>query len=221
MFLTIPDVLTAEDVARVCEKSAGLNWRDGRETAGRAARTVKENLQANMKSEIGQGLHEFILKAISSNVAVKSMARPKRYSRLMLSRTENGGHYGHHVDNALMTVETRQMRTDLSFTLFLSDPASYEGGELTLLTAAGEFAAKPAAGSLILYPSGAIHEVKPVTSGTRLACVGWIESRIQRADQREILFDLESVRAATPKASKEQRLVLDKTISNLIRMWAR
>lgn len=221
MFLTIPDVLTARDVERVRQKSESLDWRDGRETAGRSARTVKDNLQADLKSELGQGLHEFMLKAISSNVAVKSMARPKRFSRLLLSRTENGGHYGHHVDNALMSVETRQMRTDLSFTLFLSEPETYEGGELSLLTAAGDFTAKPKAGSLVLYPSGAIHEVKPVTSGARLACVGWIESRIQRADQREILFDLEGVRAALPKGTREQKLVLDKTISNLLRMWSR
>ncbi|MGB3626369.1 MAG: Fe2+-dependent dioxygenase [Henriciella sp.] len=221
MFLTIPDILTAEDVERVRQKAGSLDWRDGRSTAGRSARSVKENLQADMKSELGQGLHEFLLNAISSNLAVKSIARPKRFSRLLLSRTQDGGHYGHHVDNALMTADSRKMRTDLSFTLFLSDPDIYEGGELSLVTAAGDFAAKPKAGSLILYPSGSIHEVKPVTSGVRLACVGWIESRIQRADEREILFDLEGVREALPKSAREQKLVLDKTVSNLIRMWAR
>ena len=221
MFLTIPDVLVAEDIDRIRNKADALTWNDGRETAGRNAREVKSNLQANLKSEAGQGVHEFLLKAISGHPALRSMARPKRFSRLLLSRTEDGGQYGFHVDNALMTAEGRQMRTDLSFTLFLSDPDTYEGGELHLVTSAGDFEAKPAAGTLILYPSGAIHEVKPVTSGIRLACVGWIESRIQRADQREVLFDLETVRAAMPKGTREQRLVLDKTISNLIRMWAR
>jgi PKHD-type hydroxylase len=111
------------------------------------------------------------------------------------------------------------VRTDISFTLFLSDPDSYQGGALTLSTAAGDFTAKPEAGTLVLYPSGAIHQVEPVTEGSRLACVGWIESRIRRADQRELLVDLEAVRASfSPKA--EQRLALDKSISNLIRMWA-
>ena len=221
MFLTIPDVLVPEDVARIRDKAKALKWHDGRETAGRTAREVKSNLQADLKSDAGQGVHDFLMKAISGNAALRSMARPKRFSRLLLSRTEDGGHYGYHVDNALMSADGRQMRTDLSFTLFLSDPDTYEGGELHLITPAGDFEAKPSSGTVILYPSGAIHEVKPVTSGSRLACVGWIESRVQRADQREILFDLETVRAAMPKGTREQKLVLDKTISNLIRMWAR
>ncbi|MEM5515661.1 Fe2+-dependent dioxygenase [Henriciella sp. AS95] len=221
MFLTIPDVLKKRDIERVRKKSAELDWRDGRETAGRTARTVKANLQANLKSDLGQGLHDFMMTALSANQTVKTMARPRRFSRLLLSRTEGEGHYGFHVDNALMSSDGRQMRTDLSFTIFLSDPDSYEGGELHLLTSAGDFTAKPDAGTMILYPSGAIHEVRPVTSGSRLACVGWIESRVQRADQREILFDLETTRAALPKGTREQKLILDKTISNLIRMWAR
>ncbi|GGB71911.1 Fe2+-dependent dioxygenase [Henriciella pelagia] len=220
MFLTIPGILSKTDVKRVLEKAGALDWRDGRETAGRTARAVKSNLQADLKSEAGQGLHDFLMSAISADATMKAMARPKRYSRLLLSRTEGGGHYGFHVDNALMSTDGRQMRTDLSFTLFLSAPETYEGGELHLLTAAGDFMAKPEAGTMILYPSGAIHQVKPVTKGSRIACVGWIESRIQRADQREILFDLESTRAALPKGTREQKLILDKTISNLIRMWA-
>ena len=119
-----------------------------------------------------------------------------------------------------MGKDGQQLRTDLSFTLFLSDPDSYEGGELNLSMTAGDIDAKPAAGTLILYPSGAIHQVKPVTSGSRLACIGWIESRIQRDDQREILFDLETVRANLKRAEADQRLLLDKSISNLIRMWS-
>ncbi len=220
MFFTVPDVLKAADISRATKKAATLDWIDGRITAGHSARVVKSNLQADLKTLAGQGLHDFLMNAISSNKTVRSFARPKQFSRLLLSKTENSGHYGFHVDNAIMGSDGKQLRTDLSFTLFLSDPSSYEGGELNLMTSAGDFEAKPAAGTLILYPSGSIHQVKPVTSGMRLACVGWIESRIQRADQREILVDLESVRATMPKTSVEQRLVLDKTISNLIRMWA-
>lgn len=220
MFFTVPDILKPADINRVIKKADALEWIDGRTTAGRAARAVKSNLQADLRTEEGQGLHDFLMNAVSTHKIVRGFARPRRFSRLMLSRTEGGGHYGFHVDNALMGSDGKQLRTDLSFTLFLSDPATYEGGELCLMTSAGDFEAKPAAGTMILYPSGAIHQVKPVTSGFRLACVGWIESRIQRADQREILFDLESVRATLPKSSTEQRLVLDKTISNLIRMWA-
>ena len=220
MFFTVSDVLPSEDAARIRKKAAKLEWADGRSTAGRAARNVKSNLQADLTSDVGQGVHDFLMKAVSGHRTVRSLARPRQFSRLLLSRTEDGGHYGFHVDNAIMGSDGKQIRTDLSFTLFLSEPDTYEGGELCLSTAAGEFNAKPAAGTLIIYPSGAIHQVRPVTAGSRLACIGWIESRIQRADQREILFDLENVRSAMPKASSEQRLMLDKTISNLIRMWA-
>mgnify|MGYP003123975193 FL=1 len=219
MFFTIPEILNAEDVDRVRKKSAAIDWRDGKLTAGRTAKQVKSNLQADLSSRAGKGLHDFLLKAVSGNDALKAVARPKRFSRLLLSRTEDQGHYGFHVDNAIMGSGEANVRTDLSFTLFLSDPASYEGGALTLSTTAGDFTAKPEAGTLVLYPSGAIHRVEPVTSGSRLACVGWIESRIRRADQRELLSDLEALRATlSPKA--EQRLILDKSISNLIRMWA-
>lgn len=220
MFFTIPDILAPEDVARVRDKAEALDWVDGKTTAGRAARAVKSNLQANLKSPAGQGLHDFLMTAIKGNTLLKSLARPRRMSRLILSLTEDGGHYGFHVDNAIMGGEDSPLRTDLSFTLFLSDPETYAGGQLCLSTSAGEFEARPEAGTLILYPSGAIHQVRPVTAGSRLACVGWIESRVQRADQREALSDLEGLRASLPKSSTEQRLLLDKTISNLIRMWA-
>ena len=220
MYFSVPGLLSQEDIDRVREKIAHLEWSDGRMTAGRTAKTVKSNLQADLGTELGQGLHDFLMRAISSHSLLKKLARPKRFSRLLLSWTEGGGHYGYHVDNAIMGKDGHQLRTDLSFTLFLSDPDSYEGGELNLSMTAGDIDAKPAAGTLILYPSGAIHQVKPVTSGSRLACIGWIESRIQRADQREILFDLETVRANLKRAEADQRLLLDKSISNLIRMWS-
>ena len=220
MFHTISDLLPAEDLDRVRRKAAGLDWKDGRKTAGRTAREVKSNLQADLTTPAGQGLHDFLMRAISGHGTLRMLARPARFSRLLLSRTEAGGQYGLHVDNALMGSGDTELRTDLSFTLFLSDPEAYEGGELCLSTSAGAYEAKPAAGSLVIYPSGAIHEVRPVASGSRLACVGWIQSRIQRADQREILFDLDTLRASLPETATAQRLALDKTVSNLIRMWA-
>ena len=220
MYFTVSDVLQPADIELVRSKSADLTWRDGRKTAGRTAQAVKSNLQADLTSKAGEGLHDFLMKAINRHTLIQRLARPKRISRLLLSRTEGGGQYGAHVDNAIMGRGGPQLRTDLSFTLFLSDPESYEGGELTLMTPSGTFQAKPPAGTAILYPSGALHEVRPVTSGSRLACVGWIESRIQRADQREVLYDLETVRDAFGQNASDQKLLLDKTISNLIRMWA-
>ncbi len=111
-----------------------------------------------------------------------------------------------------------RLRTDVSFTLFLSDPATYEGGALLIDGLDGEREHRPAAGSAVLYDTGRLHQVTPVTSGERLAAVGWIQSLIRRPDQRELLFDLERVRATLPDG--EPRLLTDRTIGNLQRMWA-
>ena len=162
MFLTIANVLSTEDVQRVQAKASSLPWHDGARTAGARARNVKRNLQADLTTEPGEALHDFLLSAISRHPVLKAAAWPRRFSRLLLSRSEEGGGYGQHVDNALIGEGATRMRTDLSFTLFLSDPDLYQGGELAIEGQGGEFAAKPAAGDLILYPSGAIHEVRPV-----------------------------------------------------------
>jgi len=118
----------------------------------------------------------------------------------------------------------KRIRTDLSFTLWLTPPGEYDGGELVIHTAGMTQEVKGEAGHLVLYPSGALHEVKPVTRGTRIVCVGWIESLIADAARREILFDLENLRASLRQqltAQSAELLTLDKTIANLLRMWAR
>ena len=128
-----------------------------------------------------------------------------------------------HIDNALMARGGEKLRTDISFTLFLSEPDSYEGGELVIEHPGFSQALKPAAGDLVLYPSTSLHEVRPVTSGQRLVCVGWAESRVRDAAQREILFDLENISAslrASDTADAMTRLTLSKSISNLLRLWA-
>ena len=116
----------------------------------------------------------------------------------------------------------RRLRTDLSFTIFLSDPSTYDGGELAVDTPSGEHIVKPDAGDLVLYPSTTLHEVRPVTSGERVVCVGWIESAVRDAAAREILFDLENLRATLVQqhdAQSPEMLTLAKAISNLLRLW--
>lgn len=203
---------------------APLSWRDGRATAGTRARAVKQNEQAIMDDVHGMALRDRLRPLIAENPVVKAAARPRRLSPLLISRTENGGHYGAHIDNALMGKGDARMRSDLSFTLFLSDPADYEGGELVIHAAGMTQSVKEAAGTLVLYPSSSIHEVRPVTGGTRIVCVGWIESLIADHAQRELLFDLENLRVSlqqTLPQSSAELLTLDKSIANLMRMWAR
>ncbi|MGB5870985.1 MAG: Fe2+-dependent dioxygenase, partial [Albidovulum sp.] len=156
--------------------------------------------------------------ALAANALFQSAARPRAMTPLILSRYRAGQTYGLHVDDALMG----GIRTDISFTLFLSDPETYDGGALIVEDMAEARAFKPGAGDLILYPSTTLHRVEPVTRGSRLAMVGWVQSWIRHADQREILFDLdravEEAHAVGGKSAQFDRLA--KTRSNLLRMWA-
>ncbi len=224
MILVVDAIPEVEHLAAIHERIALLTWRDGRETAGATAREVKRNEQAAMDSTAGRALQAEIDGIVSQHPIVRAAAWPRRVSPLLISRTADGGHYGPHVDNALMGKGDKRLRTDLSFTLFLTPPGDYEGGELVIHTAGLTQEVKAEAGHLVLYPSGAIHEVKPVTRGTRIVCVGWIESLIEDPARREILFDMENLRASLrtqlPSQSAEL-LTLDKTIANLLRMWAR
>jgi len=144
--------------------------------------------------------------------------RPKALTPILFSRYEPGMRYGSHVDDPLM----QGLRTDVSFTLFLSDPESYDGGELVIEGASGEDAVKLVAGSLIAYQSTALHRVAEVTRGERLAAVGWARSYVRDGAQRELLFELDTARQqlfAREGKSAEYDLV-SKSLANLMRMWA-
>lgn len=224
MILAIHAIPDPGDLAAFHDRIALLDWRDGRETAGAVAREVKRNEQAAMGSPPGRALQDEITRSLADHPVIRAAAQPRRFSPLLISRTADGGHYGAHVDNALMGKGDKRIRTDLSFTLWLTPPGEYDGGELVIHTAGMTQEVKGEAGHLVLYPSGALHEVKPVTRGTRIVCVGWIESLIADAARREILFDLENLRASLRQqltAQSAELLTLDKTIANLLRMWAR
>ncbi|MDT8279551.1 MAG: Fe2+-dependent dioxygenase [Erythrobacter sp.] len=224
MILDINALSDAEHLAALRARIDLLEWRDGRETAGGVARQVKRNLQAAMDTAAGRRVQDELLPIIAENAVVKAAAQPRRFSPLIISKTEVGGQYGAHVDNALMGKGSARLRTDLSFTLFLTPPSQYDGGELVIHAAGMTQEVKGEAGHLVLYPSASIHEVKPVTRGTRIVCVGWIESVIVDQAQRDMLFDLENLRTAlrqTLPLQSTELLTLDKTIVNLLRMWAR
>jgi PKHD-type hydroxylase len=224
MILVINALDDAAHLAALRERIGLLEWRDGRETAGAVARAVKRNLQAAMDSAPGRALQDELSRLIEDNAVIKAAAQPRRFSPLLISKTGVDGRYGAHVDNAMMGKGARRLRSDLSFTMFLTPPGEYEGGELVIHAAGMTQELKGEAGYLVLYPSGSIHEVKPVTRGERIVCVGWIESLVADAGQREMLFDLENLRTALRQklpAQSAELLTLDKTIANLLRMWAR
>lgn len=217
--LTVAEALPREDVLRIREALAAAPFKDGKATAGATARAVKRNVQADGADGQVGALKRFVREALERHELFTAYARPARWSELLFSRYRPGDAYGLHVDAATMTAEGGgRLRTDLSFTLFLSDPEDYEGGALLLDGLDGEREARPAAGSLVVYGTGVLHQVTPVTRGERLACVGWVQSLVRRADQREVLFDLARAQAATPEGGT--RLLLSKSVGDLVRMWA-
>lgn len=217
MMMLIDSLLFPPEVRVLREAAAQLAFGDGRATAGAHAREVKANDQALPAPELDAILAK-VETTLAANPLFRSAARPKALTRLILSRYREGQTYGLHVDDALM----QGLRTDLSFTLFLSDPETYDGGALIIEDTFEARAIKPAAGDLILYPSTTLHRVEPVTRGERLAVVGWVQSLIRDGAQREILFDLDqsvdACFAAEGKSAQFDRLA--KTRSNLLRMWA-
>ncbi|MEM8935089.1 MAG: Fe2+-dependent dioxygenase [Pseudomonadota bacterium] len=224
MLLTISGVLENDDLHRLRKDVSNFAWRDGKKTAGKTASGVKHNEQLDLNSAKGRALQETIIQALSKNPVLAAAARPRQFSNLLISRTHAGGRYGPHIDNALMRKGGARLRTDLSFTLFLSDPDQYDGGELIVHSAGAAQSLKGNAGDLVLYPSSSIHEVAQVKRGARLVCAGWIESVIADVAQRELLFDLQNLRVSlsgTLPAQSAELLTLDKTIANLLRMWAK
>ena len=217
MYYIIADVLTPAEVAEAVATLDTARFVDGRATAGWHAKLVKNNLQATTNDAVAR-LRETLAARINGNALFRLASRPKQLTPLILSRYEPGMAYGSHVDDALM----QGMRTDVSFTLFLSDPASYEGGALVIETPGGEDDVKLPAGSLVAYPSTSLHHVAEVTSGARLAAVGWARSFVRDSARREMLFDLDTARQQIfQKDGKTPAFdLLSKASANLLRMWA-
>jgi PKHD-type hydroxylase len=217
MFLRIGGVLSPPELNAIIEALEKVDFEDGKRTAGWHARQVKQNEQATI-SPATEAVLTKARQALLANDVFIAAARPKRFVKLLVSRYQTGMTYGTHVDDALMERE----RTDLSFTLFLSDPAHYEGGELVIEDTLEDRSIKLAAGELILYPSGALHRVEPIRRGKRLAIVGWIRSYVRDPAQREILFDLElTLRELFDREGKTPIFNrLAKTRTNLLRLWA-
>jgi PKHD-type hydroxylase len=217
MQIVIGNVLSADEVATVTATLARASFVDGRATAGFAARLVKDNLQAEGADRSLETIRKLVAERILGHDVFRMAVRPKALSPLLFSRYEPGMHYGGHVDDALMD----GMRIDVAFTLFLSDPASYDGGELTIESAAGEETFKLDPGALVAYPATSLHRVADVTRGERLAAVGWARSFIRDPARRELLFDLDTARRqlfARDGKSAEFDL-LAKSFANLMRMW--
>jgi len=192
------------------------NWEDGGETAGSHASIVKNNLQLNRNSEVSKKYSQFVNKKILSSQLIKSFSLPKRIHGIMFTKSSKNMHYGRHIDNPYMS----SGRSDLSFTLSLTNKNLYKGGELIIETMNSEEKFKLNAGEIIIYPSSYLHSVNEITDGERLVCVGWIESYVKSTEEREYLFDLDAgARGLLAKYGRSDEVdLIFKSYSNLLRI---
>jgi len=226
MLVHIPNLLTADQVAHFRQQLDANNapWIDGRVTAGHQGVHVKQNRQIAEGSPLAIELGHIVLAALERHPLFISAALPNRIYPPMFNRYEGGMHFGNHVDGSirLLPGTSDKIRTDLSATLFLASPESYDGGELLIEDTYGTHTVKLSAGDMILYPASSLHRVNPVTRGTRLACFFWIQSMVRDDSQRTMLFDLDNAiqQLTATNADGASRIKLTGIYHNLLRMWA-
>ena len=228
MFLHIPQVLTADEVALFRQQlwAPDAPWVDGARSAGGQAVHQKNNLQLAQDSELSAQLQGLVKAALARNALFFSAALPRRIYNPLFNRYGDGAnYYGNHVDSAVMhsKADNCWVRSDLSCTLFLTPPDEYDGGELVATEAWGEKRVKLPAGDLILYPSSTVHQVSPVTRGQRISSFFWVESMVRGLEQRQLLFDMDMalLRLRQSVGEKDPSVIaLSGTYHNLLRMWA-
>jgi PKHD-type hydroxylase len=193
MLLHIPDVLTVDQVQRARRRLDEADWVDGRVTAGHQSVRVKNNIQLPEDHQVAMELGDLILEALQRNPLFVSAALPLRVFPPLFNRYEGGHAFGSHVDNAIRQIRgtPHRIRTDLSATLFFSEPGEYDGGELRVEDTYGAHSIKLPAGHMVLYPSTSLHHVRPVTRGIRTASFFWIQSMVRDDGERALLFDLD------------------------------
>jgi len=225
MLLVIERLLAADEVVLLRRELAGAAWKDGAQTAGTRSVTVKQNMQLSVSDPHARELGNRILSALGHNSLFVSASLAEKIFPPVFNCYQGGGHYGSHVDSALMRVPGADitLRSDLSATIFLSDPESYEGGELVIESEYGAQEVKLQAGDMVLYPSNSLHQVAPVTEGQRLAAVTWIQSAVADGAARAMLFDLDqAIQSLSVGRSMTdpdiERLV--HVYHNLLRRWA-
>ena len=224
MLLHVPGVLAAEQVADLRRRLDETDWVDGRATVGEQGARVKRNRQLDEFSPVGAALGREVLAALARHPLYASAALPMRHMPPLFNRYEGGEHYGLHIDGAVRAVPgtALQMRTDLSCTLFLSEPEDYEGGELVIVDTYGTHEVKLPAGDLVLYPSTSRHRVEPVSAGVRVASFFWVQSLVRDDWQRTMLFELDqNIQALRAQVGDNEAVVgLTGHYHNLLRQWA-
>ncbi|GBQ10056.1 Fe2+-dependent dioxygenase [Swaminathania salitolerans] len=225
MLVHIPGVLTREELEFCLETLERAAWRDGRATAGQQSAKAKNNLQIPQDSEESRVLGEVVLQALGRNPVFNSAALPLRVYPPLFNRYDTGMAFGAHVDNAIRPIPDTgfRIRTDVSSTLFLTGPESYDGGELVIQDTYGEQRVRLPAGDMVVYPATSLHRVSPVTRGSRWASFFWSQSMVRDDTKRALLYDFDRSIIETRKALPDDHpavLGLTSTYHNLLRQWA-
>ncbi|MET4678003.1 Fe2+-dependent dioxygenase [Luteibacter sp. ME-Dv--P-043b] len=224
MLLHIPDVLTAEQVAGMRAAMVDADWTDGRQTVGPQGAKVKRNLQLPDASPLRRQLGEQVVAALTRHPLYHAAALPLRTISPRFNRYEGGGEYGFHIDGAVMSTGhgDEHVRSDISCTLFLSEPDEYDGGELIVSDTYGEHEVKLPVGHAIVYPSSSLHRVTPVTRGARIAAFFWVQSLVRDDGARRLLLELDTSIRELSAAGADQPAILRLTgvYHNLLRRWA-
>ncbi len=224
MLITLPDVLTPEQLAHARRLLASAEWVDGRVTAGHQSAQAKDNLQVPESHPIAQQLGETILQALGNNPLFISAALPMKVFPPLFNSYSGGQSFGTHVDNAIRHVKgsSHRVRSDLSATLFLTPPEEYEGGELVIEDTFGVHSVKLPLGHMVLYPSSSLHRVEPIRRGRRVSSFFWVQSMVRGDAQRTLLFDLDTAaqRVNRDTPASPAAVQLTGIYHNLLRQWA-
>ena len=225
MLLQIPEVFSKAEVAALRAQLDAGPWADGNATSGHQSATAKKNLQLPEESDVAKEVSALVVQALNANPMFVAAALPHTIFPPLFNRYEGGDQFGLHVDNAIRQSRTSgaiRIRSDLSATLFLSEPEDYDGGELIIEEMYGSQAIKLPAGDLVLYPSKSLHRVTPVTRGARVSSFMWMQSLVRDDADRETLFrlDIATQRVASEKGPKDQAVIeLTGVYHNLLRRW--
>jgi PKHD-type hydroxylase len=224
MLITIPDVLTSQQLSQARQALASADWVDGRVTAGHQSARAKNNLQLAEGTPVAQQLGDMILQALGQNSLFISAALPMKVFPPLFNSYAGGHSFGTHVDNAIRHVKgsSHRVRSDLSATLFLTAPEDYDGGELIIEDTYGTHSVRLPLGHMVLYPSSSLHRVEPITRGRRVSSFFWVQSMIRSDAQRTLLFDLDNAtqRVNRDLPSNPAAVQLTGIYHNLLRQWA-
>ena len=221
MLIEIPELLNSEQLAKIHESIAQARFVDGRLTAGMAASKVKNNEELAQEPELLQRLYRIVMASVGHSEVFRSAVLPAKVADFIFARYQPGMRYGDHVDDPIMGQGPR-FRSDVSMTIFLNPPDTYDGGELVIRTPFGDQQVKLPAGHAVVYPSASVHRVAEVSRGERLVALTWIQSFVRDAARRELLYELDQSRQQLLRSDPETDVTknVDRSYVNLLRMWA-